>query len=71
VYTSGKFQSFLKTHHIQHETTSRHTPQEIGHAEKTVDIDQVNIQSMLSESKGKGYVWGECTSHADMLQNVT
>jgi hypothetical protein len=71
VCMSDTFQRFLNEHQIQHEPTSGYTPEENGHAEKSVDIIKVRVQSMLSDSGLKGYMWGECMPHATVLQNFT
>jgi transposase InsO family protein len=71
VFMSTKFQSFLKSHHIQHQPTSGRTPQENGRSERAVGVLKERMQCLLSDSGLRDNMWAEAIWHAAYLQNIS
>ena len=71
MYTSARFQRFLKDNHVKHEPTSGYTPQENGRAERTIASVKERLQCLLSDSGLRDRLWGEALLHAIYLHNIS
>jgi len=68
-YLSKRFAEFRELHGVQHQTTTPHTPQQNGVAERYNRTLMDMVRSMLSGAGLKKQFWGEAIQTANYLRN--
>lgn len=71
VFTSRDFQTWLDDNFIEFQPTSGYSPQENGHAERSIRTLSEIVQAMLSDSGLNRKYWGHALIHAAYISNIT